>query len=436
MNERTKPNGFGIAAAGLITALLIGVVFASAVNAQSDGRNDMFIVHIDGMTEKRANMHNLSELNIPSSIKKSDIVIFDLKKLDGLLGMGGKVPMHIKGKPYVMELNEIKVNAPGVNEGTFSYRGSIVGVEDSEIVLTFSDRALVGRITLDNVDYTIESIGEKDAINADKVLHVVYSSEDVVAEGGTIPVDSPLPGVTNSSTNSVVRLLNHDIMTRGMVDVGAIVATDNQWITDEPDWKTKAQNIIAEANNQLGRDDIQAHLTVYAYDDSKKDELSNDPNIISDPLGTFINHFPTSYLDSKSADIAIYLGGYDSTTGGVGSTWGYDSGAPKGRYAWTQMADDPSSYDATHHDRTVVTLHEIGHMFDADHQDAPGQGEIYNRAYQWTEWFFWTYQTVVWSPFDKDTRFEYSSDNYHGDANHDNARRISETKGTVSNYKP
>ena len=97
MNERTKPNGFGIAAAGLITALLIGVVFASAVNAQSDGRNDMLIVYIDGMTEKRANMHNLSELNIPSSIKKSDIVIFDLKKLDGLLEMGGKVPMHIKG---------------------------------------------------------------------------------------------------------------------------------------------------------------------------------------------------------------------------------------------------------------------------------------------------------------------------------------------------
>lgn len=225
-------------------------------------------------------------------------------------------------------------------------------------------------------------------------------------------------------------------MTRGMVDVGAIVATDNQWITDEPDWKTKAQNIIAEADNQLGRDDIQVYLTVYAYDDSKKDELSNDPNIISDPLGTFFNHFPTSYLDSKSADIAIYLGGYDSPTSGVGATWAYDAGTPLGRYAWTQMAGDPSSYDATHHDRTVVTLHEIGHIFDADHQDAPCQGETYNRAYQWTKWFFWTYQTVVWSPSDKDTRFEYSSDDYHGDANHADARRISEAKGTVSNYKP
>lgn len=200
----TKPKGFGIAAAGLITALLMGVVFASAVNSQSDRRNDVLIVHIGGMTEKRANIYNLSELTIPSSIKKLDIVIFDLKKLDGLLEMGGKVPMHIKGKPYIMELNEIKVNAPGVNEGTFSYRGSIVGVDDSEIVLTFSDRALVGRITLDNVDYTIESIGKKDVTTTDKVLHVVYSSEDVVAEGGTIPVDSPLPGVTNSYMNSVV----------------------------------------------------------------------------------------------------------------------------------------------------------------------------------------------------------------------------------------
>jgi len=29
---------------------------------------------------------------------------------------------------------------------------------------------------------------------------------------------------------------------------------------------------------------------------------------------------------------------------------------------------------------------------------------------------------------------EFSSDDYHGDADHDNARRIRETKWTVANY--
>lgn len=422
----------------LAAILLASMMYVPMVSAQNDRTNEMSIVHIDGITEKRTNTYNQSELKIPTSIKKSDIVILNLKKLDGLLKVGAKVPIHIKGKPYTMELNEIKVNAPGVEDGTLSYSGSIIGVNNSEIVMTFSDRSLVGRITMNKVEYTIESMGgKKDAINTERVLHVVYSSEDVVAEGGTTPVDykPSLPDIENNSANLMVNLQNQNIIIQGVVNVGVLVATDNKWVTDEPDWMVKAQNIIAEANNQLSRNDIQVYLIVTAYDDSKKYELSNDPNIISAPLQTFYNHFPTSYLDSKSADIAVYLGGYDSTAGGVGASWGYDSGTPAlRRYAWAQMADDPSSYDAVHHDRTVITMHEIGHLFDADHQDATGQQETYNRAYQWG--LIWKSQTVVWSYFSKDTTYEYSSDNYHGDVNHDNARRISETKGTVSNYKP
>lgn len=421
-----KSKGIGISVL-LAASLLIGVIFNPAVNAINDGKNDMSIIHINGMTEIRNNIYNQSELKIPFSIKKSDIIILDLNKLDRHLKTDTKVPIHIKGKPYVMELKEIKVNAPGVEDGTHSYSGSIAGLKNSEIVMTFSDKALIGRITLNNVEYTIESIGKNDIINSDKRLHIVYSSEDVVADNVNISKDYK-PSISEVKNNSANNLIAENLIIQGLVDVGVLVATDNKWITDEPDWKTKAQNIIAEANNQLGRSDIQVHLTVNTYDDTKKNEMSNDPNIRSDPLGAFTNHFSVSYINGKKADIAVYLGGYPCTCGSAGLAYGYDGGLPLSRYAYAEMAVHTSS-----HDRAVITLHEIGHMFDADHEDASGQQETYNRAFQWTDWWVFTHRTVMWS-VGLNTDYEYSSDNYHGDANHDNARRISETKAAVSNY--
>jgi len=412
----------------LAVMLIVCMAFVPAVSGKNDGKNEsqnLSVVHIEGINDKKTDSYIQSELKIPYSIKKFDIVTLDMKLFDKIVKKDGAVPVNINGKSYVMKLNEMKFNAPGENEGIFSYKGTIVGAENSEIVLTYGNKALIARITLDDVEYIIESIGQNDNINNNR-LHVVYSSEYVVADGPDVLIDSPLAESKNDSINSVIP--NQEIIAKGITEVKILLVTDDQWISDEPDWNTKAQNIMAEANNQLGRDDIQVSLSVI-YDTNT---ISVDPG--SDPLGVFMDTFDISYLNNKHADIAIYLSGYDNPTGGLGSTWGYDSGTPRSRYAWAQMKDDgPSSYDGTHHDRTCVSLHEIGHMFDADHEYAPNQGTNYNRAYQWGFWLF-KKQTVMWAPFTKRNQYEFSSDNYHGDSLHDNAKRIYSTRYTVSGY--
>ena len=163
------------------------------------------------------------------------------------------------------------------------------------------------------------------------------------------------------------------------------------------------------------------------YDESKRHDLSNDPDIKGDPLDTFKKHFPTSYLDGKSADLAIYLGGYNANGEGIGEASSYLGG----RHAWAQMVSDwLHGYDGSRHGRRATTIHELGHFFDADHEGSDG----YKQAYDW-----WSglnhYYTVMWSTNKGSKgRYEFSSDDYNGDSTHDNARRINETKGVVANY--
>ena len=105
-----------------------------------------------------------------------------------------------------------------------------------------------------------------------------------------------------------------------------------------------------------------------------------------------------------------------------------------GRHAWAQMVKDwylgGWTYDGSPHGRRVTTIHELGHNFGAAHQGSGG----YTQAYDW-----WSglnhYYTVMWSTNKgSKSRYEFSSDDYHGDSTHDNARRIRETKGIVANY--
>jgi len=410
-------------------------------NNQTDAYNPIIV--FEGVSQINRIVDDYQDLNVPKTIKKFDVISIDMEKIRENLKAGQQISIRIDGKPYKMNIKEIKVNAEGVSPETRSYSGFLDDVKNSEVVLTVSDTILIGRISIDNVDYIVDTCQSSDQKGSAKTIQYVYSSADVAEEGEYIMGDEYSTYLKNQLLSTKI---NEDYLTTIIPEddaravasntwVRILVMTDNQWITSEPDWQTKAQNIIAEANNQLTRSDIQVQL-IAIYDSSKRYELSNDyPNIINDPLGTFYSHVPASYLNGQSADIAIYLGGYDATCNAIGATYGYDASSPNARrYAWAQMADDPSPHDAVHHDRTVVAMHEIGHMFDADHQSAPGQSTSYNRAHEWTEWVIYTYQTVVYAPPMKSTRYEYSSDNYHGDANHDNARRIYETRGVVANY--
>jgi hypothetical protein len=89
-------------------------------------------------------------------------------------------------------------------------------------------------------------------------------------------------------------------------------------------------------------------------------------------------------------------------------------------------------YGANPQERANVFAHEVGHLFDADHQTAPSQAEFYNRA---TTYILSgsTLHTLMYSYVTTDPTY-YSSDNLYGDFYHDNARRLSETKAVVAGY--
>ena len=143
-----------------------------------------------------------------------------------------------------------------------------------------------------------------------------------------------------------------------------------------------------------------------------------------------MKHFPTSYLDDKSADLSIYLGGYDAEGNTHGEAYSYRYG----RHAWAQMVKDwyagGWTYDGSPHGRRVTTIHELGHFFGADHEGS----DDYMQAYDWRSGLD-HYYTVMWSTNKGSaSKYEFSSDDYNGDSTHDNARRIRETKGVVANY--
>ncbi|WAI01456.1 M12 family metallo-peptidase [Methanogenium organophilum] len=425
----------------LLALLFVSVIVVPAVSAldseigneqmHSESVGKKALVHFGDMTEIRITDER-TIAKIPSSIKNYDLVVFDIQRIREILLSGDTLTVYVEGQPYVMDIQEILTDTEALAIGIHSFTGSLIGVEDSEVILTFDDRVLLSRIAINKTEYYIESTSMKDPKSTNAFLQYVYSSKDVVPEGDTILIDSYLPSthVINETEYALKKILEEQAYSDATVTVRVLVATDSKWMTDEPDWQVKAANIITDCNYEMNT--IGVNL-VPIYDTSKAQLLSDDPQIQGSPLSTFAAYYPKSYLNSKSADFGLYLGGFDSTSNGVGSSGGYDHNTLY-RHAWTQMADDPSTYDAVHKDRAVVTLHEIGHVFDADHDPATGQTETYNRPYRFYEHYsYW--QTVMWGYFMKSNWLEFSADDgYYGDANHDNERRISETKGVVASY--
>ncbi|HIH85726.1 MAG: hypothetical protein XE11_2119 [Methanomicrobiales archaeon 53_19] len=170
-----------------------------------------------------------------------------------------------------------------------------------------------------------------------------------------------------------------------------------------------------------------------AYTDSRRVRLSNQPDILSNPVAAFERAYPNSDLDLWASDLALYLGGYNADGPAQGATYGYYP--DHHRHAWAQMVVDDIGYLGTTHGRRCVSIHELGHLFDTGHQDLDPNRTIpsYRRAYQWFSPA--PKNTVTYSYFNElMSTTEFSSDDYHGDADHDNARRIRETKWTVANY--
>lgn len=433
---------FGMSA--LLVVLLLSMAFVPAVSAQPNKSSKMNanehnpVFEFESITNIEVNgavsiselmtngIQNPNELNIPPSVKKYDVVTFNQVELNNKIKK--ILPIRIRGEKYNIELN--RMNFENIDDGINSYEGKLAGVDNSEVVLTTSDKVTTGRVTINNETFWIRPIEPRNRFEKGKLpLHIIYSSNDVESPKSPVIIDNGTIGndIMNAPhTQQSEFVVQQDVTIQSYTAIGLLVATDNQFYQDEIDWKATAQGIIADANNQYHRSDIMLDLWVMAYDDSKRLQLSNDANIKSDPLGTFKSYFPPSYLNGKSSDIAIYLGGYDATGYANGAAWGYDANAPFDRYAWAQMVRDFWGYDGSDHGRRVVTIHEIGHMLDAEHENTGG----FSQAYNWQSQY-----TVMWSTYKGNNGlYEFSSLNYNGDSTHDNARSIRAAKDVVKFY--
>jgi hypothetical protein len=447
MNGKIGMRAFSL----VLAVLLVSVVVVPAVSAQdatgtptTGGSSepalvigdsmDVLIVGATSVSDMRASgITAPEELNIPKGITRYDLVTFEHTALNKQIR--GVLPLQIHGKEYQAELH--RMDFEQIDDGIDSYEGMIAGVDGSDVLLTTGENVLVGSVTLGNETFWITPVesrarAEKEA----SPLHVIYSSQDIENPERSVVIDygtlTPPEGYTSTDVSEDL-----ESSTIGLRDqcatVNLLVTTDNQFYQDQSDWRTVAQDIVAEANRRFGRDDILVSLCVMAYTDSRRVQLSNQYDILSSPIEAFERVYPNGDLDLWASDLALYVGGYDADGSAQGLTYGYYPAHH--RHAWAQMVPDDFWYQGTTHGRRCVSIHELGHLFDTGHQDLDQNRTTpsYRRASQWFDPL--PKISVTYSFFNEAmSTAEFSSDDYHGDADHDNARRIRETKWTVANY--
>lgn len=381
---------------------------------------------------------NYQDLNIPKRVTKFDFAQF--KNIPLTTTGENRIPVTVYDKPYTLNLK--RMNFENIDDGIDSYSGKIEGIENSLALFTIGGNVVQGYIEIGEEKITIVPVEKRaDTEKSDSPLHIVYNAKDVITSEKGVPIDhgpAPLPpGIQLSDLTSGIKP-NTKIATKGYAIVDILIGTDNEFFTQESNWVSSANQIMSMVSYQYDRSDIQVIFNVVSYDSSKKDQLSNNASITTMPLQVFQDAFSVSYLESNNADIALYLGGNDykgTDTGTQGASWGY-SYYPNYicRYAWSQMVEDTDDglpvhvYDGSLFARECCVIHELGHIFNAGHQDSSGT----NKATFWLDPA--PHFTVMWTDYFGPvlSSHEYSSPSYHGDADHNNAGAINAAKSNIA----
>jgi hypothetical protein len=362
---------------------------------------------------------------------------------------------------------------PSAETGVYTFTGNLENsqdgteIPDSEAHLTMDDAGVIGKISVTPTDYyVIDEFDRLDNTRSAKTFQFVYSSKDVepskasTGEDGIFVLPSGEGKVYSQLTQEEIdwiksqQLKNDKSKTSDLsnvqqegsilspadwVNVNLLVLCDNQMYTGYSNWTKRAQSLVADANTAMAFNYIKIRL-VPIYDASQRTLLSNNFDL-TQPVLSFHDLVPTSYLDTQNADIAMFLCSRQFNTGRqtLGQSLVFDNtNSSYRRHATIMYEAAPAwGYFAGPQERAALFTHELGHLFDGDAQGAgenPSlQTDLYNRAINWTESSNEKY-TVMWQGALADPNY-FSSPNYHGDALHDNARRLSETKDTVAGYR-
>jgi len=452
----------------LLALLLAAMAMVPCVNASGQNTSNSRIIQKncepelffdDFLQPQEKISEKTSFAQISSSIKKYAIIQIDAKSLKKQLRSGQKIPIHLKGIAYKMDLKE-DTYYPSSETGVYTFSGHLEtspegkSMASSEIHLTLDDEGVIGKISLDkNHCWYIDELDSGSEKQSGNTFQYVYNSDNVekkmspmgedryalLSSGESKPLtalsDAELRQYVNESQKGMNARLSAITGEFEWYDVNILVVCDNQMYNAYSNWVKRAQSVVSDANSAMSYDDIKIRL-VPTYDASQRSVLSNNFNAAT-PLQVFYQYVNNSYLNSKNADIAMYLSGNQFSTC-IGASWGFHGGSTSGRHA-VMMYERAvgGGYGANPQERANVFTHEVGHLFDADHETAPGQTELYNRATTYSI-SGTTYHTLMNSYVTTDPTYFSSDDprngiNY-GDADHDNSRRLRETKATVAGY--
>lgn len=118
------------------------------------------------------------ELTIPISVKRFDLVTFNLTDLCNQI-RNGSVSLHIRDNSYDAELKRMEFDIQSVDNGIYSYKGTLKGVNDSKILLTISSRVVIAEVTIGDESIWVKPVEPRKRVKEGKPgLHVVYSSKD------------------------------------------------------------------------------------------------------------------------------------------------------------------------------------------------------------------------------------------------------------------
>jgi hypothetical protein len=440
----------------LLALLLAGMVMVPMVSADDlltmsgDNKNINSLLIIDTKTtivasgfnassiESQKLVDNYQDLTIPKTIQKFDIAQFENIKLNP--EGENRIPVTLYGKPQILILE--RMNFENIDDGIDSYSGKIEGLNNSLALFTFGGKVVQGYLEVGDETITIVPVENRSNTEmATYPLHIIYSSKDTTTSEKATPVDNgpaALPPGVKLSAQSLGVSPGMSTVAKSWATVNILIGTDNAFYTQESNWVSSANQIMSMVSYQYDRADIQVFFNVVSYDATKRTQLSNSPSITTDPLNVFHTYFPAIYLDSNNADIAVYLGGYDykgADAGTQGAAWGFAYYPSEYcRYAWSQMVTDTDDglpihiYDGSTHARRYNVIHELGHIFNANHENSSGT----NKAFVWYTPL--PQYTVMWGGYfgPSYNTHEYSSPSYHGDSTHNNAAAISGAKSYIA----
>jgi Reprolysin family propeptide. len=345
----------------------------------------------------------------------------------------GKVKLKLLGKEFDLELENTHVVSDDAkvlieNEtGTYTipatkintYRGKVIGEENSSAGFAVSNEALIGHIKVGNIYYAIELTNK--TVDGKSIL-AVYSSDAVKVDKNSKiafcgveeqPSLEDLPNIKETNAHTILATTYVDLLPAYDQDFKNLYGSDSAS-------QLEISNRINDAKSAYSPASVEFSITNY----KKYGSLSSGTGV--QILDFFKSDIP-SYRDITNSDLAILFYGKDLTDNVIGRSTTY-TGSSDQAYSIVQMVENPgTTYHATADGKSTLIAHELGHNFAATH----------NEAYSWTESGTQVYSAMnaTWMGDSLMKRRFSSNDGIHGDSTHNNIQHVQSTKSTVAGFR-